>query len=119
MQVYNPETNRWIKKGGVTHQKLLKKWIDLAPRTVEERRKVFEKCGSKCFLGLTKVTKTGKKKYKYPVCQKNSDCKVSTQGLKAAKRRAILVSATLRNKGKDASEHEMVIRKADRLLKMK
>lgn len=31
MQVYNPETNRWIKKGGVTHQKLLKKWIDLAP----------------------------------------------------------------------------------------
>lgn len=121
MKVYNPETNRWIKKGGVTHQKLLKnnpKWKELAPQTVEERRKVFEKCGSKCFLGLIEVTKTGKKKYKYPVCQKNSDCKISTQGLKAAKQRAILVSATLKNKGKDASEHEMVIRKANRLLRI-
>jgi hypothetical protein len=133
MQVYNPLTGRLIKKGGPTYNKLLqqnykassfqkaKPWKELAPKSVGERRKLYETCGAKCFLGKETVTKTGKKKYKYPVCKKcvgnQCDCQVLPQGLNAAKARATLVSGALRNRGKANTEHRMVIKKAKRMLK--
>ena len=133
MQVYNPLTGRLIKKGGPTYNKLIeqnykassfqkaKPWKELGPKSVGERRKVYEKCGLKCFLGKETTTKTGKKKFKYPVCKKcvgnQCDCQVLAQGLQAAKRRATLVSASMKNKGKANTEHRMVLKKATRMLK--
>jgi hypothetical protein len=66
-----------------------KGWKKAKPQSVESRRKMYEKCGSRCFLGLTKARRSRDlrpSELKFPICRK--DCKVDCRGLVAAKSRA-------------------------------
>ena len=54
-------------------------WGKKSPKLISQRRKMLEKCGSKCFLLPSKL--------KFPICDKNT-CKVNCKGVVAAKVRA-------------------------------
>lgn len=54
-------------------------WGSRAPKLISERRKMMEKCGSKCFLLPSKL--------KFPICDKNT-CRVNCKGIVAAKVRS-------------------------------
>ena len=55
-----------------------KGWKKAKPQSVGSRRKMYKKCGSRCFLRPSEL--------KFPICRK--DCKVDCRGLVAAKSRA-------------------------------
>lgn len=58
-------------------------WARVAPKLRSQRRKLKEKCGSKCFLSP--------KDLKFPVCKKTSrkgKCNASCSGILSAYRRA-------------------------------
>ena len=62
-----------------------KNWSLLSPKKGNERNKMFQKCGSKCFLNPTKKG--------FPICpydRENDEpiCEVSCKGLMAAKKRS-------------------------------
>ena len=57
----------------------MKGWKKISPKTKSERKGVYSRCGSKCFLSP--------KNLKFPICSKSS-CKISQKGVLAALARA-------------------------------
>jgi hypothetical protein len=55
-------------------------WSVRAPKTIRARRKMLDKCGTRCFLNPEKL--------KFPVCADDGRCRLSRAGVIAAKKRA-------------------------------
>lgn len=53
-------------------------WAKLKPRNLIERKKMYNNCGKKCFLGNN---------LSYPICKRNS-CNINKKGIHAAHIRA-------------------------------
>lgn len=108
-KVINPYTGREITVGGLAYKRMMlrtkettlekkrirkeegvkakypyretRDWSLKAPKTVEEREEVYDKCGAKCFLMPNER--------KFPVCARDTkDCKADCGGLLSAKIRA-------------------------------
>lgn len=89
-------TKAIVQKKVVLDLKDKKNWPKFTP---EDRLKVFRKCGASCFAKSINATgeeilANPKKTLQFPVCRvpapKTRKCKVSSSGLLAARRRAIL-----------------------------
>jgi hypothetical protein len=118
-------TSTSAKQGGGTRGGEL--WRDIKPRTVGERKQLWDRCGQRCFLvPPTRDPKTGRLKYRYPVCRrcnsKNSSCscKRESVGLRAAQSRSgSVTSRFFRQRDKRFREHARVYRKVKQERKKK
>jgi hypothetical protein len=87
---------RKSKGGGRSARCSARGWGKKSPRTRRERKRVYDKCGRKCFLG---------KDLSFPVCSKYTrKCKRDRAGVCAARYRA------------DQHDHKEIARKARRIL---
>lgn len=60
-------------------------WHSVAPKTREERRSLYDRCGAKAFL---MPNKSNHGKSKFPIMPKHGACSVDCRGLRAALTRA-------------------------------
>lgn len=75
-------------------------WSKSSPRSINPRRKLYSRCGSRCFLDYPK----------YPICDKNSrSCSPDCRGLLAA-----LVRAKQRNCSPNIARRARAIAKRSR-----
>lgn len=89
------QTRRQPRQGGGQN----KAWSDEKPHSMYERRELYNRCGSRCFLGAQIAQSkhlhgahTSKPNYlKFPIC--DSTCHVRPEALQAARQRARLVQA--------------------------
>lgn len=67
-------------------------WSIVAPHSINERREVYEQCGSQCFVAKPEIKNGRVVKLGFPICDTchhhKCTCKIDPRGVKAAFRRA-------------------------------
>ena len=82
-------------------------WHKVSPKTMKQRRQLFDRCGRKAFLDPKNLS--------FPIIAKSGPCVVDCQGLLAAKSRAAQMVTRSKNAGrkKDAAKYARIAKKAE------